>query len=338
MSYRCEAEVTEGLEFIAERELEVLHARILYKRRGEVGFLYSGDLHDLLKLRTIQAVSLVAHYDIPRPRALLSNVHLPRLLAQIEAIRQLHPRGDFYTLFVAAAGSDSSVMERIKAEITKHTGLKTEGEKGDLWLRIRPGANGGWETVTRISPRPLVTRSWRVCNLEGALNAATAHAMIMLTQPQPTDHFLNLGCGSGTLLIERLAHGHCKTALGIDHDLANLRCAQLNIDASGYADEVDVQIADMTRLPYTRASINALVADLPFGQLTGTHKGNTKLYPLALDEAGRVAKPGARFVLITHEVRLMEKLLHEHALWQVDQEIRVNLRGLHPRIYVLVRR
>ncbi len=339
----CEAEVTEGLEFVSERELRAQGAAVVEQHRGEIDFRYSGDLRALLDLKTVQSVSLIQAFAISRPRALLGNENFRLLVEQIETVRALSPRGTFQTFFIAAAGSDSSVMQRIKTQIAEATGLALADDKGDLAIRIRPGRAGeaqvhtGWETLVRLSPRPLVTRAWRVCNLEGALNAATAHAMVMLTRPQPNDVFLNLGCGSGTLLIERLAYGRCQTALGVDHDAANLACARTNVDASRFAESIQLQHADMTRLPLPDGSVSALCADLPFGQLSGTHQANQRLYPQVLDEATRVAQVDARFVLITHEVRLMESLIGQNQQWTLEQTIRVNLRGLHPRIYVLRR-
>jgi 23S rRNA G2445 N2-methylase RlmL len=192
--------------------------------------------------------------------------------------------------------------------------------------------------VIRLTPRPLVTRSWRVCNLEGALNAATAHAMIALTQPRPDDVFANLGCGSGTLLIERLEHGACRRALGFDLDTASLECARANVRASGFGARIRLLRGDMRALPLPSASVSALCADLPFGQLSGTHAQNERLYPRALAEAARIAVSGARFVLITHELRLIDTVLRQQEAWTPEQTFRINLRGLHPRIYVLRRR
>ena len=334
----CEAEVTSGLEFVTEAELRAQHIGINYTHPGEIGFCFSGDLHLLLQLKTVQSISLVQHYDVPRPRGLLGDVNFRLLMGQIATARSLALPDAYRSFFVAAAGADSSVMKRIKSNIVQQTGLAIGDEKGDLWLRIRPGHDGGWETLVRLSPRPLVTRAWRVCNLEGALNAATAQAMIMLTQPKPDDVFVNLGCGSGTLLIERLMNNRCQLAFGFDNNVVHLRCAQENLDASRLSQGIQLQLADITRLPLISACANALCADLPFGQLTGTHQDNQRLYPLVLQEAARIARAGARFVLITHEVRLMEKLLVQTTLWSLEQMIRINLRGLHPRIYVLQRR
>lgn len=336
-SYRCTAEVTEGLEFVTAAELRELGAAGIEPGHGEVDFQFSGDPAHLLSLKTVQSVSLAQAYPVPRPRALLSNEYVPLLLRQIKTARGLAPPGAYRSFTIAAAGSESSVMQRIRERIASETGLASGGERGDLWIRIRPGRAGEWQTLVRLSPRPLVTRAWRVCNLEGALNAATAHAMIRLTQPQPDDIFVNLGSGSGTLLIERLAHSSCKFALGIDRDAAALRCTRANVDASGRADSIHLAFGDMQSLPLPSGSVSALCADLPFGQLSGTHQANARLYPNMLEEAARVARPDARFVLVTHEIRLMESTLRSTHDWTPEREIRINLRGLHPRIYVLRR-
>lgn len=334
--YLGEVEVTPGLEFISTAELEELGGAILDRRTGEIDFRFGGNLRALLDLKTVQSVSLLQSYAIPRPRGLLGNVHFPLLLRQIETARALSPRDAYRTFFIAAAGSDSSVMERIRQEIAAQTGLVPTNEKGDLWIRIRPSrtGQGGWETLVRLSPRPLVTREWRVCNLEGALNAATAQAMIRLAHPQPDDVFLNLGCGSGTLLIERLAFGRCRLAIGIDQQADHLACARQNITASRYSG-ITLEQMDMCQLGLGNHLVNTLCADLPFGQLSGSHQENQRLYPTMLAEAARVAQIGARFVLVTHEVHLMDGLLARNRQWAVERVVPINLRGLHPHIYVL---
>lgn len=342
--YRLEAEVAEGLEAIARDEIgrrlgERVKLRPPDDRPGVIRFDYIGrDLREVRGLRTAQSVYLAQRFAIPRPKALLGDEHFRTLLRMIETVRKLWQPGTFQTLHLNAAGSDSSVMQRIKNELSAKTGLATVPEEGDLLIRLRhPPNDEGWEALVRISPRPLATRAWRVCNRQGALNATVAHAMALLTQPKPDDVYLNLMCGSGTLLIERLAAETVKQAIGYDHDETALDCARENVEASGYGEYIMLQRGDVRQLPVPNASIDALVADLPFGHLSGSHEGNVELYPQILSEAARVAKAGARFVLITHEVRLMESLLAESQMWTAEQVIRVALGGLYPRIFVLRR-
>ena len=75
-------------------------------------------------------------------------------------------------------------------------------------LRVRKAdiRRDGWEVLIRLTPRPLSAREWRVCNMEGALNATIAAAMIEMTDPSARrPRVFNLMCGSGTLLIETTA-------------------------------------------------------------------------------------------------------------------------------------
>ena len=187
----------------------------------------------------------------------------------------------------------------------------------------------------RLSPRPLATRDWRVCNMAGALDAAVAHAMLTLIPSNHADIYLNLGCGSGTLMIERLARGPAQTVIGCDYALSALECSRANLSAAGYLSDVSLVLSDVRNLPFDDGFAGTICADLPFGQLVGTHQENLELYPRLLSEAARVARINASFLAITHEVRLMEKLLSKSLDWRVEQILRINLGGLHPRIFVL---
>lgn len=339
-THLCEVDVSEGLEEIALDEIRarVKVARIISAAHGVVQFSYAGDLRALLKLRTVQAAYITQHYNVARPKALLGDEHFRKLLTLIETVRGLHPIGAFSTLYINGAGSDSSVMTRLKQELAARTGLAAGGAEGDLLMRIRAAQDaGGWDVLVRISPRPLATRAWRVCNFEGALNGAVAHAIITLTRPSPRDAYLNLACGSGTLLAERLAHSPARNAIGCDIDPRALDCARTNLSAGGYARRAQLLCADARAVPLPDRSMDAITADLPFGHLVGSHVENVRNYPRILSEAARVARPGARFALITHEVKLTEHLLNQSTAWKVERVLRVELGGLFPRVFVLRR-
>jgi SAM-dependent methyltransferase len=345
----CEAEVIPGLERFAHEELATrLGGRMdLFPatRPGTVRFRLRGDPGALLGLRAVAAVYLTRVFAVPRPRGLLGNEQFGAILALIAQVRRLQPAA-FHTFRLSAAGEDSSVLTRLKTDLAARTGLAPGGEEADLLLRLRRAADGtGWEVLVRLTPRPLTARGWRVCNLPGALNAVVAHAMARLAAPAPGERYLNLACGSGTLLVERLALGPARWALGCDFEAPVLACARANLAAARLRDRARLVQADAGRLPLPDAACDAITADLPFGQLVGSHAGNERLYPRLLAEATRVAAPGARLVLITHEVRLLDRLLAEPALaaaWRRAETIRVTLPfgagGLNPRIFVLRRR
>lgn len=335
-----EAAVLEGLEPFARAEIEARVDRAIIRlvapRPGMLQFAYAGPLTTLLDLRSVVAVSLLRLFAVPRPKALLGHQHFTALLAMIATARALWPRDAFATLHLSAAGEDSTVMQRLATALEQHTGLRPTFDEGDLLLRLRRAPNG-WEALVRLSPRPLAARPWRVCNMLGALNASVASVMMQLSAPHPDDHVLNIGCGTGTLLIERLALGDARALIGCDIDRAMLRCAAANLAADGISG-VHLETWDATALPLPNACMDVLCADLPFGQRIGSHDDNQELYPRLFAEATRVTRPNGRMVIITHEVRLLEDVAAAFAThWHLARTVRVHVGGMTPRIYLLKR-
>jgi tRNA (guanine6-N2)-methyltransferase len=290
---------------------------------GEVRFSYDGPWPALLRLRTVVAVHVVLASGLPRPTALLDDGAFRRITAGIGHIRSLHPAGAFRTYRLSAAGADSSAFQRFRARLERATGLQPVADAGDLLLRFRRDVGGRFELLARLSPRPLAARAWRVCNLPGALNAAVASTMASLTRPAPDDVYLNLACGSGTLLVERALLGPAARLIGCDLDAEALACAGRNVAAAGLAN-VELTEWDVTHLPLADRSVDALTVDLPFGQLLGSHAANAELYPALLAEAARVARPGARLVAISQQVRLLERSV-EADHWSAEEALRPTL-------------
>lgn len=336
-----EAEVLPGLKQFAEAELSSRFERkVIFLQNGQpdqLPFQYAGAIKDLLQLHQVVAIYLVQHFAIPRPRALLGHQNLQAFMAQVKAILGMYPANTFRTFRFSAAGKNSSVFTRIKDEIQQHTRLEYASEEGDLFIRIRPAQlkQGGWEVLLRISPRPLAARAWRVCDMPGALNATVAAAMIELTQPNEQDRFLNLMAGSGTLLIERLHRCPAQVVVGGDHSGEALTKARQNIQAADFQRQVQLVQLDASHAPFPSRRFDVIGADLPWGQLVGSHQQNADLYPKILTEAARLSGPGGRLVLLTHEIKLLEGLLKDYSgFWQLRDAFQVYQGGLHPKIYL----
>ena len=341
--YEIEADVLEGLERIAQAELsERFGGRVRFEgaaRPGALRFSYAGALADLLTLRSVVAVYGVQYFAVPRPKGLLGNQQFGELSGAISATIELAPPGAYATLRLSAAGEDSAVLTRLKEQIAQRFGLAVAADEGDLLIRLRRARGAdGWETLVRLTPRPLATRAWRVCNWPGALNASLAYAMIALTAPSPDDVVLNLACGSGTLLIERLLAGRARQAIGCDTDAASLDCARANLRAAGLDRAAQLEGWDAGALPLEHASVSMICVDLPFGQLIGSHRENQEFYPRVFAEAARVARPDARMVLLTHEVRLLERTAEHFAQqWRLLDLLRVRSGGMTPAVALLRR-
>jgi 23S rRNA G2445 N2-methylase RlmL len=331
--WEVECEALPGLEELLDREIR----RRFGGGRG-LRLQFSGPLAELLQLRIAHAVYLVVRALGARPTALLGHESLASLLSAIAAVRQLHPGAAFGGFRFSAAGADSSTFGRLAAALEQATSLPHAPETGELLLRVRR-AQDSWEALVRISPRPLSARGWRVQNFPGALNASVAAAMVELTEPRPGDRFANLASGSGTLLVERLLRCPAREAIGYDIDQAALGAARANLSAAGIQARALLARADATRLPRPGSSLDALVADLPYGDLVGSHAANTRLYPALLQEAARVAADSARFVLITQDIALLEASLAGAAdVWAAESRLRVFQGGHRPLVVVLKRR
>src|ERR1019366_6081772 len=115
------------------------------------------DLKRLNQLRSVVAVHAVELFDLPRPKALLGHQNLERLLGVARGVLSAYPAGVFSTFRISAAGADSPVFTRLKAEIATQLGLTNNDREGDLLFTVRrpPPGQSGWEVLIRTSPRPL---------------------------------------------------------------------------------------------------------------------------------------------------------------------------------------
>lgn len=334
MSGAYEIEVLEGLAPLARREAE--GAGVVVRHAHPDGLTVDGVGPEvLLELRLASAVYRRLHFEVPRPRALLGDRHFRRLLA---AVRDVSARRRFEGFRFAAAGADSAVFLRLARALQDATGLPFDPDAGDLLLRVRPAPGAsGWEVLVRCTPRPSSARSWRVCNRAGGLNAALAAAMVMVSRPGPTDRFLNLMCGSGTLLAERFLAGPAAELTGLDVDAEALTCAGANLEAAGALEASRLVHADLRDAPLNAGAYDVIVADLPWGDAVGSHEDNRSLHPAVLQAADRLAAPGARVVLLNHELKLFRRVLADQGWWRVASERRVAHGGHFPHLYVLRR-
>lgn len=337
-----EAEVLRGLSDVARTELgQIERLDVLAATEEAVRFRYGAAAERLLRLRSVVAVYAVRRWDVPRPRGLLGHQQLTELT---EWLRGVVAAGGHTSFRISAAGKESEVMERLAAELAAGLGLPYQPEDGELLLRLRPAAvvqgaeagteSSGWEVMARLTTKPLSARDWRVCNREGGLNASIAYAALALAGLRAADRIFNPMCGSGTLLIERALMGPYEAMVGVDLEAAAVACAQANLKAAGRRVEVAQVDALNTGLP--PRSFDLIVADLPWGDDIGTHGGNAELYPAFLREMYRLCSKGGRLVVITHELRLFERVLQD-SLWQARELAQVYSGGHHPKIYLLTK-
>ncbi|UZN03554.1 RsmD family RNA methyltransferase [Cellulomonas sp. S1-8] len=311
-----------------------------------------GSLAAVAGLRTAVAAWVVVHLDVPRPKSFTSPEHLRRIVDAMYASLRV---GGSSTFRFEAAGADSPAFTRLGDLLHEATGLLHDPGTGDLVVRVRRGlrrgdVDPGWDVLVRVGPRPLSARTWRVADFPGAVNATIAAAVARLAEVRPADRVLNLMAGSGTLLVERLLAGPVAAAVAVDRDAAALDAARANLEAARLLSRPPRPVlvrADATDPDALRAAVTAplggpadvVLADPPWGTLHGSHADAPRLHAGLLRAAHAVAAPGARLVVLTHEVKVMERVVRGAAdLWVPRSETRVFAKGHHPRIHVLDRR
>lgn len=325
-----ELEVLSGLERVAATELEAVPlARDI---RG-LRFWFPGDPQRLTRLRAAVATYRVRNWDVPRPRGLLGHQQLGELSEFLQSVVAF---GEHTSFRLGAAGKESSVMQRLAEELQESLNLPHKPEDGELLIRLRPQEQGGWDVLARITPRPLTARPWRVCNMGGGLNASIAYATHRLAGQRDIDRIFNPMSGSGTLLVERALMGPYEAMVGVDIDPKAVECARSNLKAAGR--EVEVATVDALHTDLPARSFDLIVADLPWGDAIGTHGGNEILYPAFLTEMHRLTSRQGRVAVITHEIRLFERLLRDQGKWHAHELLQVYSGGHWPKVYLLTKR
>ncbi len=331
MSFRLwlECDVPRGVEDVAAEELREYLGRHRWvaTRPGKVGIeVETEEAATVVGMGTLAGAWIVQRHatadlhTIASDRGLHDAINLAARIAQAE------------TFSLSAPGVRSRGVRRLARAIARCTGL-AEAPDG-LLIRLRRTA--GWEVLVSLSVSPLGDRLWRVSNAPAAMNAPLAAAIVRLTRPAASDRFLNLTCGTGTLAIERALISDAARIVALDIDTRAIRATCANADAAGV--KLSVVRADATRLPLSDRSFDVVVADLPWGFLSGSHDRNVSEYRSILVETGRVTRRRARMALVTNEIRLMQQTLGQlAALWRLVEVRRIEQGKAVPGLFLLRR-
>jgi tRNA (guanine6-N2)-methyltransferase len=289
----------------------------------------------MAEARTARDGFLVLIFDVPRPRGLLGEEHLRRLVSAVQAVSSASP-APFTGFRFSAAGSGSAVFARLAGELAARTGLEHLAEDGELVIRVRR-STPGWEVLIRLRPRPLSARTWRMTGFPGALEASTAAAMVRLAGGPGRD-VADLCCGSGTILIEALAAGRGdRLAVGVDRDPPALAAARRNLESwAGGRDRTGQLVrSDVSGTGLRSGSLDLIWSNPPWGHQFGRHHLADRLHDDLLTESARIARRQARLVVITHELRRFQAALGRQRHWMIRRRDQLDLRGHHPCIWVL---
>ncbi len=327
------AQTQPGFEAIAATEIarrlggvHILDLCSVADKNGMVRFAYAGDPRDLLTLRTVEDVFVVAAeaYDLAPDCAALRRLEqlaatAPGIERAIRLVRLVDPRrgGEGRIHYrVVARQVGRAPYRRVDAQIAVERGIAARPDH-----RWRLSADGGieiWLTqwpgeallMVRLSDARMRHRSYKVEHRPASLRPAAAAALAWLTAPRDDDIFLDPMCGAGTILIERAHLGRYCALIGGDSDPDAVATARTNI-GSRYQ-PISIHEWDARRLPLDAGSVTALAVNLPFGAQMGSVEENRDLYPAFLREAARVLRPGARLVVLSGDVHTLNEALRRN--------------------------
>ena len=329
-----ELEAVEGLEDMAGAEAGALATNAVEPivRERAVTVCVSS-LDGLVSLQCPVAAYVVVSRSGAKPTVLVGDSSLVDACALVLGS---HPDGTFATFGIDMPGRDSPAARRIRDAIVDRTGLRYEKERGQLLVRCRRSKDG-WQALVRLTPKPLSTRPWRTRSVQGAVNACIAASMVRMLEPSADDVFLNLMCGSGTIAIERALAGQAKRIVAADIVGAMTEITLEHAQAAGVSDRIEVLEDDALGSSFPDATFDRLAAVLPYGFRIGSHGENVSAYPAMLGETARISAPGARFALLTQELKLLEETIESQREWRRTESRRIWQGGHRPNLVLLER-
>lgn len=354
------AQTMPGFEEIAwleirERYPDASFGEYLYakEQNGIVVFDYAGDVDGLLQLRTTEDVFLLA----------LNKTRMSRGKGDLSQIANLVSKGESFgravnSLMRWRQFSGPPTYRVISRKYGQHQYRRKDLESAvfhglrSRYPRWKPVKDGGqveiWANLLgshlliglRLSNRTMRHRYQKKVELPASLRPSMAAAMIHLTDPQPSDVFLDPMCGSGTILLERMHAGPYKKILGGDIDERRADAAQQNLPKrrKGRKEhQISVRQWDARNLPLEDGSVDKVATNLPFGKQIGSRKDLEALYSALFSELARVVVPKGRIILLSSEYDLIKQLMRQQPDLEILSGYSVATLGVWGRIYVIRR-
>lgn len=295
---------------------------------------YRSDFGKLRELRSVLRVSLVLADESFTP------LHLNRHKSLIgDLVKELLAESpdQFETFRLSCAGADSPEVRAIAAYIADTFHLSESDDEADLKLRIVKN-DGLWELIIEITPLPLSQRSYKMGDMDAAMNPTIAYAMNQLLGLEAGLDYLNIFSGSATLPIEAaLACPGLGRLAGIEREREHVALAIRNIRAAGLLGRIKLEVADIFEEPQL-GLFDRIVADLPFGLNNARGEDLAALYKQFADYSAKCLKSGGRLAAYSSEHELLKSSLIA-AGFKIDKELALRLvtntgRGLVVKMFV----
>jgi len=345
---RYYALVVPGLERVAWRDLRAKldKVQLIEEGRGRLLFEYPGAPRDLLFLRSVENVYILMKsiHGLSQSRKSLGVIFKQTVGADFQTASMLHKEAH------RSKGKKRLTFRVDSNKLGRHNFRRVDAQKA---VEKAIAGRYGWRLDMRnpilevridleedtamlglkLSSEIMHNRAYKVVHLPASLKPTVAYCMVLLSKPTSTDVFVDPMCGAGTIPIERALAGAYKKVIGGDVEESIIRAAKSNMDASRRS--VDLALWNVSAIPLKDRSVDRIVCNLPFGKQVRSRLGNQKLYSNFFREAARIARPGARAVVLTSERELMDEIIRRYSSINIERYLRIDLLGLTAYIYLM---
>lgn len=334
---KIKLEFINGLKDIVLNEIKQYpDFQVIKNNDNHVYLAFKNDFSLLKNLRSVLRVFIISenlNYSplyLAKHKSIVGNI--------ISLVSQ--DNNSFKTFKIICAGSDSLVVRSIADYVHDTFGLAKKDE-ADLKIHIVKN-NGMWEVGIQISPKPLSVRSYKIKNMEGAMDPTIAYAVNSLCNLREANSYLNVFSGSATLLIEA---GQCypniKKIVGFDISKEALSLSMKNIKESGLIKIIKVKEADIYNKPQL-GKFDVITADLPFGMLVSKFEDLESLYQVFIDYCQETLSDNGTLIIYTVKSDLLKKLIKQSDL-KIIKSLNLKLFVsskvyIHPTIFVCKRK
>ncbi len=193
--------------------------------------------------------------------------------------------------------------------------------------------------VQRFQADQLPHRAARTAERAGSLPHEIAGAMVEMAFVQPGERVLDPVCGTGTLLIEAAAVQSDLVLHGYDVDHRAIQAATKNLATIANPAQLELSVVDSREPRLPPASIDVILANLPFGVQFGDTATNQALYESFFAAWAPLLSQQGRMVVLTADQEALNGALKDTPASQrrlrLDRKLRVRVKGIWAEIALL---